>query len=342
MNKKNSNIEKKPVKTARKNGFKSGLIAQSDDSAIFDVIGEYMKGRMDTEEVKNDPYLSGTRVAVKKMIYDFNRNVSENKENEEFIKNIFSKEESRTSISIRDEIKIIRQEIDDNKLKDITADWVREWHNKKQKLGAGDPKTEEIKDFVRGSIDSFNDEREKVVNDPPKKGSGRRLFMSYASLSAAALIGVFLLIRTLLPSSNPEKIFESYYKPFNAMSPVTRSMNSNETEDYSSAIESYRTGNYQKAATGFANVIEKDPSAVSPQFYMALSLLALRNYDQAINLFERIANDSGIYGKEARWYMGLTYLKTNNKQKASECFDYLVRSDGYFRERSEKILRRLK
>jgi TolA-binding protein len=92
----------------------------------------------------------------------------------------------------------------------------------------------------------------------------------------------------------------------------------------------------------FANALQNDPSAVSPSFYLGLSQLALKNYDQAINLFIKVVNDSGEYGKEARWFMGLAYLKLANKVKAAECFEYLARSDGFYRERSETILLRLK
>jgi TolA-binding protein len=340
MDKRHANIEKNRAKTTRKNGFKVTLVASNDDPALFDTFSDYMKGLMDIEDIKNDPGLPGTRKDVKNMISEYNKSSARNNGNEKFIREIFRARVSKEILA--DEIINIKQEINNNKLNDISAEWVREWHEKKQKLGIKDPKTEEIRDFISGSIDSSGSEPETIAETDGKKGQGRRLFVRYASLSAAALIAAFLLLRTLLPSSNPDKLFDSYYKPFNAMSPVTRSVNNNEPDSYSSAIESYRAGNYREATAGFAGVIEKDPSAISPQFYLALSQLALKNYAQAINLFAKYLNDPDEYGKEARWYLGLTYLKTGNKQKASECFEYLANSDGFYRERSETILRRLK
>jgi len=322
-------------------GFEDDMMADSNDSALFETISEYMKGRMDLEDVKNDPAISYTREAVKDMISDYNNNtLSGNKENTKFIREIFSAAESERELS--EEIKSIKQEIDENKLNQITAEWVKEWHEKKQKVGARDQKTEEIRDFITGSINSSSTEPVQSMNDGSEKGTGRSLFARYASLAAAALIGVFILIRTLLPSSNPEKIFNSYYKPFDAVSPVTRSLNNIGKDNFSSAIESYKTGNYQKAAIMFASALQNDPSPASPGFYLGLSQLALKNYDQAINLLSKVANNAGEYGKEARWYMGLAYLKTADKVKAAECFEYLARSDGFYRERSETILRRLK
>jgi TolA-binding protein len=336
MNKQISNINNKPAI----NGFENDLMADNSDSALFETISQYMKGRFDLEEVKNDPAFSGTREAVKEMICDYNKNVSENKENKKFIRDVFSGAGSEEKLN--EEIKFIKQEINDNKLNDITAEWVKEWHEKKQKIGLKDPKTEEIRDFITGAINNTEYEPVKILNDESKKSSGSSLFVRYISLSAAALIGVFIIIRTLLPSSNPEKLFSSYYKPFEALSTVTRSLDNSENYNYSVAIESYKTGKYQQAAFGFANILQKDPSFLSAQFFLGLSNLALGNYDQAINMLAEVTNTSAEYGKEARWYLGLTYLKTANKQKAAECFKYLTGSDGFYRERSEKILRSLK
>ena len=339
MNKHIRNINGKSTRI----GFEDDLMADNNDSALFETISDYMKGRMDLEEIKDDPAISDARDAVKEMISDYNNNLPGNKENTKFIREILSIKESERDLS--EEIKSIKQEIDDNKLNEITCEWVKEWHEKKQKVGIKDQKTEEIKAFITGAINSSSHEPVQSVNEVnevSKKRTGISLFAKYASLSSAAMIGLFILIRTLLPTSNPEKLFNLYYRPFDAVSPVTRSLNINEKDNFSLAIENYKAGNYQNAAIMFANALKNDPSAVSPSFYQGLSQLALKNYDQAINLFIKVVNDSGEYGKEARWFMGLAYLKLANKVKAAECFEYLARSDGFYRERSETILRRLK
>lgn len=342
MNKRIRHINDKPGEKIRyitRNGFENDLLADSDDSALFEKIGDYMKGCLDIDDVKSDPALTGTREAVAEMISDYSSNLSGKKENENFIKGIFLSDSSGTAMN--DEIKFIRQEIDDNKLNEITAEWVREWHQKKQSIGIRDQKTEEISDFITSAINSPANEPEEISGDTGKKSAGKRMLIRYAALSAAAMIGVFMLIRTLLPSSDPGKLFDAYYKPFDAVSPVTRSLNNNEPGNYS-AIESFKTGHYQEAAAGFSALLQKDPSQSSSKFFLGLSQLALKNYDQAINMLSAAANEPGEYGKEAKWYLGLTYLKTADKIKAAECFASLSKSDGFYRERSEKILRRLR
>lgn len=320
------------------NVFDDDLMADSDDSALFDVISEYMKGSIDIEDVKNDPYLSVTKKVVKEMISDYNGNISKNRDNEKFVREIFSDKEPEKKLL--DEISLIRKEIGENNLNEITTEWVKEWQEKKQGKAA-DPKAEERRDFITSSIKS-EAEPAKILHDGRKKSSRRTLFVRYGSLSAAAVLGAFMLIRTLFPAYNPDKIFDSYYKPFDAVSPITRSLNNNEADIFSLAIGSYKTGDYDRAAREFSETILKDQSVISPRFFMGLTQLALKNYDQTITLLKSVVNDSGEYAKEARWYLGLTYLKTGNKPKAAECFEYLAQSKGFYRERSENILRRLK
>ncbi len=333
MTRRIKHIKSKPVEAIRieiSNGFEDDLMADSDDSALFETISEFMKGRLDIEDVKNDPSFSRTREDVKEMIVDYNQNISGNKDNEKFIREIFSG--VVTDENLDNEISHIKKEIGENKLNEITSEWVKEWQEKKQSIGVRDPNTEERRDFITSSIKS-------EVHEPVKM---KPLYIRYTSLLAAALLGAFILIRTLIPSGNPDKIFDSFYKPFDAVSPITRSMNNNETDIYSLAIGSYKTGDYNRAARGFSETILKDPTVVSPRFFMGLTQLALKNYDQTINLLSEVVNDSGEYVKEARWYLGLTYLKSGNKLKAAECFEYLAKSTGFYSERSEAILRRLK
>lgn len=320
-------------------GFKNDQFADSDDSALFSSIGDYITGGHDLEEIKNDPALAETKDVVKEMISNYNKNLSGNRENEKFIKEIFAGNEPEDVIS--GEIRTIKQEIAQKNLNPVTSEWVREWQERKQQAG-DNIKSNEIRNFITGAINPSDSEQSKTINDDHKKRTERSLFARYISLSAAALIGFFFLIKTLLPTSDPDKLFNSFYKPFEAISPVTRSINSNEPDRYSSAITSYKNGNYKGAIAGFESVLEKDPSSESARFLLGMSQLALQNYSQTIDLLSTVANGSGEYGKEAKWYLGLSYLKTGNKANAIDCFEYLKKANGFYRERSENILRRLK
>jgi TolA-binding protein len=337
MNNRNRNISRKFTR----NGFEDDPFTGNDDSVLFENIGEYIKGRKDLEDVKNDPAFSTTMETVKEMVSDYNKNkYTFNKDNEKFVRQIFS--ESDSTIKLNNEIKIIKQEIDDKNLNLITSEWVKEWHEKKQKSGTSDPKSEERRNFITDSLNSTSDSIVKNLSDGNRKSLSRSLFVKYVALSAAALIGAFMIIRTLLPSSDPQELFNLYYKPFDAVSPVTRSLNNNESNNFSTAISNYKSANYAEATAGFTSLVSNDPSSVPAQFYLGLAQLAINNYDESIQHLSVAIKNPGEYSKEAQWYLGLAYLKKGEKDNASACFQYLTRSNGFYNERAGAILRRLK
>jgi TolA-binding protein len=321
------------------NSWKDTLPAD-EDSALFGMISAYFKGELDIEEVKNDPAYADTNDKVKKMIAGYQNNATHNKDNEKFIRDSFSGETNEGETE--KEISGIKQEISHSNLDNVSADWVKDWHEKRQGNGRKDAETAEIRDFITGSLKHAGSMTEINIGADRKKRLIRRLITSYAMLAAAALMGAVFLVRSLLPSYNPDKIFSKYYEPFYTLSPVTRSLIAGGNERYTSALESYKNGNYPDAATGFSEAMLTDEASVSLSFFLGITQIALKDYGQAIKLFDGVVNRQGEYAKEARWYMGLAYIKAGNKAKASECFELLAQSSGFYRERSERILRRLK
>lgn len=315
------------------------MMTNIEDSALFEDIGVVLKAQFDLEEVQNDPALLNMKEVVAVMVSDYNINKSGNKENEKFIQKSLSGDKNDNKIS--EEIKSIKLEINDNNLNALTAEWVKEWHEKKQKTGTADPKTEEIRNFITGAIAASETESREITL-PAKHSRLRKMIIRYTAFSSAALLAGFFLIKTLLPGMNTEKIFSSNYEPYKIISTVTRTINSSGTDgSLSLAIENYKSGNYEKAAAILGGIAERNPSSEA-SFLLGLSEIEIRNYEQAVNLLTSVSDDASEYRKEAIWYLGLTYLKMQNKTKARECFTALGKSDGYYQARSETILRRLK
>jgi len=335
-----NNNEEESVKNIELNGWNDDMPVSGEDSLLFRSFSEYMRGHLDIEDVKNDLELPAVQEMVKEMVAGYNSSKKVNKENETFIKEILTSEGKQNNVN--DEITSIKQEIDEKNLDLVTAQWVKEWHERKQRTGSANPKTEEIRNFITESLNPGKEDDRVNSVAAGKKGISRKLYIRYISLSAAAITAVILLIRTLLPSSDHENLFTSYYKPFDAVSPVTRNVNSDLNIAFSSAISNYKKGDYKSASDGLETVLKMDPSSSSAEFFLGLSQLELGSYDIAVKHLLTIAGGSGDYSKEARWYLGLIYLKTGNRQKASECFESLVKSNGYYHDRSVKILRRLK
>jgi tetratricopeptide (TPR) repeat protein len=302
---------------------------------------DFVRAQLDLDEIMNDRLLNETRTAVQEMISDYKRNTPKKSENESFIRNTFA--DALSEKHIKDEIKEVKSESSKNDLDEITAEWVKEWHREKQSLGKSNKAEEERKDFISSALENKTEEElQTVVSEKNKNRSKvRSLYIRYISLSAAAVLGAFILIRTLAPV-DPEKLYESYYTPYKALSPVSRGDNGTASTLYSSGINLYNAGNYAGAASSFSEAIKKDPSYGSPIFFLGLAELALGNFDGAIKNLDISVMQGNEYQKEALWYMGLAYLKKGEKAKASECFKKLSEKNGYYSERSEELLRRLK
>jgi TolA-binding protein len=337
-------IIKASCKAARRKevrrGFDEDLNLNREDSALFRTFGKYMKGRLDLEEARNDPSLPEIDKIVGDMISDYRNNSTKSTDDVNFIRDNF--DGTNREKKILDEISTIKSEMQRSYVNDLSAEWVKEWHEKKKKEAFKEPKTDEIRDFITRSLENKESESEIKLKEKEDKVINRYLLIRYIALPAAAIIGVLILIRTLLPSSDPDNLYNSYYKPFSVISSVTRDAVANQPDKYSFAVEKYRTGDYQTAATGFSELMVLDSSSVPPRFFMGITQMALGNYDQAVSLLNGITDGPGEYRKEASWYLGLAYLKTGQKEKAARCFNLLVQSPGFYSERSGEVLRRLK
>ena len=320
-------------------GFEGDLLLNSDDSILHGMIEEYLKGRLDIEDVINDPSLQGTENLVNEMISDHYKNNTRNSDTEKFIRDALKAETSDRKL--REEISQIKHEIGYNDINEASERMVKEWNGRRHDYHKRAPGTEEIRDFIVSSLKPAQEEPETRIPirlDERRTGTPFR----YMSLAAAAVIGVFIVVRTLIPSFGNERLFNKYYEPLKAVSLVTREYGSSVSGSYASAIEKYKIGDYQGAATGLTEVLRDNNSTTSPRFLMGITQLALGNYGQTIDLLSDTAVRSGEYGKEAEWYLGLAYLKTGETEKALECFELLVQTSGFYRERAEKMIRRLK
>jgi TolA-binding protein len=260
-------------------------------------------------------------------------------DDEQLIREVFAESEQDEMIS--QEINEIKREIRKNNLNGIVSEWVTEWNERKISNTGRDKKTEEIRDFVTGSLNNDIKEPEISFAGKSNKSPGRSVIL-YISLAAAAIAGAFIIVRTLLPSYNPDKLFDKYYEPLSVVSPVTRNINPSESDSYKTAIELYQLGDYQGAATGFSDAMQGDNSAVALRFFMGITQLALGNYDQSVSLLSDVTGSPGEFGKEAEWYLGLAYLKSREKEKALSCFRHLAQTQGFYQERAETIVRRMK
>lgn len=319
-----------------------------DDPDLDARIKSFRKAEFELDEIRNDPFLEQARMEVASMMLSFDelKRKDSSKEAEEFIKSSLGKRSSKEAKELKD----IKIEISKSDINDLSAEWVREWHRKKQMQVPVSAADKERENFVKASLTENRSgdaaaPEPKVATLHPEKSvekTDRRKIIRFTSIAAAAVLGAFIAIRTLVPGANPDKIYDNFYRTYSAVSLTTRGIENNVAEIYNSAVSEYRNSRFSEAARLFRMAASEDPSFGSPFFFLGLSQLETGNIEEAILSFNTALKSPGNYAKESKWYLGLAYLKKNDSSKAAECFRELASSDGYYRESSEKILRRLK
>lgn len=313
---------------------------KDNDALLFDNISEVMKGRFDYEAVMNDPDLLKAEKSAEEWLHEYNMNDQINSDGRKFLNEAI--EEAGIEKRIEVEINAIELEINRNNINQISETWINEWNETKKSGSDSDSRISEIENFITAALEPEADKTNDSLTDIGNNKKNRFQRIRYISFSAAAVIVIMIFLRILLPSSDTNKLYSQFYKPFDAISEITRYPGKNSIDSYQTAINNYNKGDYTLALIGFTEAFDKDTTILASRFYAGISFLATENYKQAVKFLNLISEKGGEYQKDALWYLGLTYLKTGEKEKAAGCFAQLVNSSEYYKERAEKILRRLR
>jgi tetratricopeptide (TPR) repeat protein len=296
---------------------------------LFRQVNRYMQSKFDLEEVINDPDRPKINDQTRQMVSDFNQNPNKFNNSRSFIEIAFNPSHGFES---NEKHKPINQKVGKDNVNDITKQWVEEWNVRNL---SSDLENESRKAYIKTSLETKSHD---IL--PQKQIRINPYTIRIVGLVAAATIGVFILIKTLNPSPNHEELYLKYYQPLEAFSTTTRSSNTS-VDLFSDAIGFYKEGQYKSATAIFSDLVAKEPSNIHYQFFKGISLLELGDFNQAIALLNKVVTNNQEFKKEAQWYLGLSYLKTNNIEKAIACFKELSYSKGHYQTKANDLLKRL-
>jgi len=165
----------------------------------------------------------------------------------------------------------------------------------------------------------------------------RKYWYAVASILLIALIiGGVAVINPGGYSS--EKLFKMYYKSGETIG-LSRSGN----VDMAEALRYFSKNEFETAESLFSKILTGDPNNFAVMYYSGISNIELKNYPRAITMFETIINDGGnLYTENAEWYIGLTYLASDNTDKSEQVFQQIAsRPDHYYFEEARSILEKI-
>lgn len=189
----------------------------------------------------------------------------------------------------------------------------------------------------------FRKNLEQVNQNWKAKPESKTISIRWLSIAAGfLLIFGFLFWKTLFAPGplNNEEIFAAHFEPYQ-MVLNTRSGTTLEGDNQlllNEALEAYADKNFSKAATSFENLALADNDNELYQLYSSLSHLAAGHADTAIEMLEVLqSNSSPSLREQIQWYLGLAYLKNDQKEDAIRTLR-AINQDEYRYQEAQEVL----
>lgn len=176
--------------------------------------------------------------------------------------------------------------------------------------------------------------------------SGKRN-RKHQTLRYAAIIAGFILIGSLAlfkgRTMQTDEILNKYYQAFEAPSASpSRSAGAESNSDYNTAVEYYLVHDYVNAAMYFSKVVSGDPLYWESTMLHGISNYEGENYPVAKQSFKKVIDDNKNYFiEDAQFYLALSYIKTDETEKAIEQLNLIRNSESLYRDKARKILRKI-
>ena len=187
-------------------------------------------------------------------------------------------------------------------------------------------------------LDYFNSLENSKSNSFIIKPLIKKVFLSVV----VSFLLLFSIFHMILPSH--DNIIDIYTENYNPLSDVSFNLRGENTNkdliQFQIGVDYYLSGEYNKADDIFKTELKQN---ISPELllYSALNKMAINDFYSAITLFNKLLYYSDKYSIEAKWYLSLCYIKTNQIQKAKNIISVLSEIEGIYKEKSKKILKKL-
>ncbi|NBP69962.1 MAG: hypothetical protein EBR30_19370 [Cytophagia bacterium] len=174
---------------------------------------------------------------------------------------------------------------------------------------------------------------------PPVEKKGLTLWANIW-LQAAAVLVIGLITYALWPTSVDEKEFLSTdFEVYpNVIMPTVRGEIPNDSTLKALAFRAYDQKQFEEAEQLFNRIDNKD---VNILFYLGNCYIATKQPDKALPLFKNVLNDYNVFDEQAEWYIAVSYLKLEDREKAKETLNKIAASESSYKAKALLILEKL-
>ena len=201
----------------------------------------------------------------------------------------------------------------------------------------------------RKEVIGVREEMKQQENRPKRFQKPFQLITGKWYLMAASvliLVGIFAYLYFLQNRQiSNEKLFARYYSKYPSEI-AERSGDDVSNEPFVMGMNEYGKNNFEGAIRYLNLTINADSSNNIARLYIGISYMETNKYDIAILNFKRIISKPGnMFAGQAKWYLALTYLKTNNadyRKETKSLLRSIVQNKGYRAKEAQELLGKLK
>jgi tetratricopeptide (TPR) repeat protein len=189
---------------------------------------------------------------------------------------------------------------------------------------------DDIIELRRKLIAAINAGRAVKEEVPVVRMNTRKWWYAAASVLALCAVAATLYLQTPRTVSN-DSLFSQYYNSENIIDQTRGDQNIVE------AVIKFQQKDFKTASVLFKSILDKDNSNIALWFYYGISNIETQNFENSIKAFKTIIEQNdNLYVEHAEWYLGLCYLKSNQKQKAIDQFGVVAANPDNFHHKEAK------
>lgn len=150
------------------------------------------------------------------------------------------------------------------------------------------------------------------------------------AIAAMLVVGVVAYFSFSNSASGPQ-LYGQYYKAYENDIPISlrRPGLSDVDPNFGQALTAYTQRQFSQANLLFERALQQQPDNEAAKFYAGLSYLESNQTEKATNYLGTVANGTGIYAKKAAWYLIMCDLKAGKKAEAKVRLDKFIEVGDY-------------
>ena len=155
------------------------------------------------------------------------------------------------------------------------------------------------------------------------------------------IIACTIIFRLFTSQSSPEEIYEAYYAPY----PIETFRSAPAEKNLiAEAANDYNDGDYQRSINLFKEILAQEADEKT-LFYLGNAYLSANMAQEAINTYKTYLQTYKEFANEAKWYLGLSYIKVRKDSEAKQLFQELATNqnpENDYQDEAKEILKKYK